>query len=102
MRVFGDQWTTIDSFPIAMNGCGTRQFRIAWRSIGRPVIEAFAFFHAIGSQLVIDERAPMPLPSGSMWLSGCEEPVFISDDDQIADLVVELKVYEPAVGAVNN
>lgn len=89
-----------------MNGCDTRQLRVQWRSLSAEVISGYKPYTPDDMEWVPEEEAE-PATSGSMILGSCEEPTFrlpltesLTEEggSPVVDLVVEVEVFDPAVG----
>jgi hypothetical protein len=97
VRLFDSEPAVVPDFPLTMNGCGTRQLRVAWRVIGAPIVAGIAPYLIRGEPVVLEQSLADTRTSGTMWLSGCEQPAFIGPGN-IDDMVVEVTVFELAVG----
>lgn len=82
----------IPEFPYTQNGCGTRQIRVRWRSLGPEVISGYSFWSDVA------DAEAAPATEGTLVVGGCEDAMFRTVDGTIADIVAEVSVYEPAVG----
>ena len=47
----------VDGFPVAMNGCATRQLRVSWRSLGDSLIAGYTTFLDPGMAVVPGNRS---------------------------------------------
>jgi hypothetical protein len=97
-RLFDSNPTLVPDFGVTMNDCGTAQLRVQWRALGGAVVAGISFFTDAGQPVTIDQQTTGKRQSGSMWLSTCEQPVFIGPGG-IDDVVVETAVFVPAMGA---
>lgn len=100
-RIFGaDPPTLVAGFPVTMNGCGTRQLRVKWRSVDSPVAAGITDSSDPTSPPPQVRKQQPPVLQGTMTLSGCEQPAFRTytqpDGANLANVVVEVTVYEPA------
>jgi serine/threonine protein kinase len=97
MRVF-DAWDHVYEFPVTMNGCDTRQPRVAWRSIDGPVEAGVSDFRDTWDDSPIEpEQIAPPAQSGTLLLNSCEQPAFRSASG-VSNIAVEVSIHYPAVG----
>lgn len=95
-RVF-DTWEVVYDFPNTMNGCDTRQLRVRWRSLGVDVQPGIF----LGVQEIVPQAVGDFGESGTMIMSGCDQPVFRAEQNSpegtsLADVAVNVEVYYPA------
>jgi len=102
VRLFSNQPALVRDFPVTMNDCDTRQLHVSFRTLsGNGITAGFAFFTDPGQPITITKQVAGVVSSGSMILGGCEQPVFASASG-IEDLVVEVAIFEPAVGTLSS
>jgi hypothetical protein len=100
-RIFGaDPPTLVAGFPVTMNGCNTRQLRVKWRSVDSPVAAGITDYSDPTTPPPTVRRQQPPALQGTMTVGGCEQPAYRTYTQpggaNLANVVVEVTVYEPA------
>lgn len=99
-RLFDDQFTPVQGFPVTMNGCAIRQLRVRWRSTDTEVLSGYTDYLDPGMKVTVLEQRELSM-SGTMALNGCEQPIFASPEPSaIQNILIEVRTYAPAVGDI--
>jgi hypothetical protein len=111
----GDVWSTVASYPQAMNHCDGEQRRVSWRSLGDPIFAGLTDYPSNGElemlatpeapsenattyDAYIDVEADEPATEGELVLNACEQPVFrTTETNVLVDYVIEVTVHTPTV-----